>query len=371
MARKRKLQPRRKSTGLSAGPTNSFYSFLEYVRLDVDRKELIDKIKVYVKSNFSKSDQKIILSAPEWAFAYDRGLAATIYWSEINGIFPQKWDKDAKIRKSIAELKRRGQDAIDELAREKRQPIRSLSPAEISRERISDFIAEIEHVLDSFGTKLWKSNTSEFSIYNELLKVNGTLAMANAVIAYYQPIAGEFQELIEKKTPDLVEGYSYMSVQARKQYLAFLNSVIADAQRFALGKKATRAPRKPKTKTAVKQVERIQYLPSSAEFKLTSVHPETIVGAERVLLFNTKTRVLTELVNEKSGGFQVKGTTIQGIDAVQSRSTKLRKPDQFLPIVMIKTPLQYSREWKKLTTKTQSANGRINKDTIILRALNK
>ena len=91
----------------------------------------------------------------------------------------------------------------------------------------------------------------------------------------------------------------------------------------------------------------------------------------RVYLFNVKTRALTELVCQKSCGFEVKGTTLQGVDLETSRVTKLRKPEVFIPMVLKKTSNQINKEWSSLTTKTTIANGRINKDTIILRAMNK
>ena len=88
-------------------------------------------------------------------------------------------------------------------------------------------------------------------------------------------------------------------------------------------------------------------------------------------LFNTKTRVITEYVTNSAKGFEVSGTTLKNIDTSSSRSTRLRKPDAFLPIILKKTANQINKEWQSLTTKTTVPNGRINKDTVLLRVLDK
>jgi hypothetical protein len=92
----------------------------------------------------------------------------------------------------------------------------------------------------------------------------------------------------------------------------------------------------------------------------------------RLYTFNVKYKELTEYVCQKSIGFEVKGTTILGLDADLSRSTKLRKPDDFIKAVLTKSANQIRKEWSELTTKTKDkVNGRINKDTILVRVMAK
>ena len=67
----------------------------------------------------------------------------------------------------------------------------------------------------------------------------------------------------------------------------------------------------------------------------------------------------------------VKGTTIQNFDKDMSRQIKLRKPEEFISIVMSKTHLQINKEWNTLSTKSSVPNGRINGDIILLRVMNK
>jgi hypothetical protein len=77
-------------------------------------------------------------------------------------------------------------------------------------------------------------------------------------------------------------------------------------------------------------------------------------------------------VSERTSGFEVRGSTIYGISAERSRSIRLRKPEEQLPTFLTKTPTAIAKFWDGLTTKTiDEVSGRINKDTILLRALDK
>ena len=58
-------------------------------------------------------------------------------------------------------------------------------------------------------------------------------------------------------------------------------------------------------------------------------------------------------------------------DKEQSIKIRLRKPNDILPLVLNGTPIQLQKELSALKTKVQVPNGRINKDTLLLRVLDK
>ena len=96
-----------------------------------------------------------------------------------------------------------------------------------------------------------------------------------------------------------------------------------------------------------------------------------MVGQTRLFTFNTKTRILSEYITQAANGFEISGTSLKNFDKVNSRCTKLRKPDEFIAIVQNKSVTQIDKEFKQLTTKVNVPNGRLNMDTILLRALDK
>lgn len=366
MARKaKKVFSRKARTGIAAAPTTSFHAFNDYIRVDVDRKEIASVIKTYIRKQLPKEEAQKALAAPEWMYQAKYFLASTIQWKEMEREFPPKWNAQ-KVLDMISEFVAKGEQKIREKAEEEQPLIPKKSVADLVKERTSLFIGAIEERLDD-----WE-NQEKYSLYNEMRKDDVPYVTAKAVVDYYTPLLEEITELVEKKTDDLVEAYGYMKIPTRKKYLQFISSLITDAEKYMATKKAIRKARKPKVKSADKQVQRMNYMKENKEFKLMSVHPSQIVGARRVYLFNTKYRALVELVSDKPQGFEVSGSTIKGIDADASRQVRLRKPEEFLSVVQQKTPLQINKEWSTLTTKTTTnVNGRVNKETIILRALDK
>lgn len=370
-----KVYSRRAQTGIAAAPVNSYHWFNDYIRTEVDKKEISSVVKSYIKKNFPKEETKLALRAPEWMYTGMPFLASIIAWKEKGFPFPTDGSYEKTLRKNIEDIIEAGRNKVDSEEEvdndtERKPTLTKKSPAEIVKERASDFIAEIESVIDIWGSGVYL-DIENYSPYNELQKIDAPYNLAKSVMDYYTPILDEAIELVNKKTPDLVEGFRHMSVKQRREYLSLLKRIVEDVEKYLLSKKALRKTRKPKVKTADKQIEKLTYLKESAEFKLVSIPAAQVIGASRLYLFNTSSRILTELVCRLTKGFEVKGTTIQGIDEEKSRQTLLRKPNEFLPIVQNKSPLQINKEWLTLTTKSNPANGRVNKDTILLRALDR
>ena len=363
-AKIKKVYSRRARTGIAAAPTNNFNHFNDYLRLEVDKKELSQVIKDYIRKNLKKADAQVALKAPEWAFTALPYLSATISWKNLGNPFPSHWKGEEVIKKRIAEILEKGRKKA-EVKEEEPSDIPKRTIADIVKERTSDFIAGIEEKIDAFP------EVTGLSVYDELKKIDAPNNTAKGVYEFYLPQLKEMQELITKKPEDLVEAYRHMTAREKKAYMKFLEDIVTDAERYMASKKAQRKTRTPKVKTADKQVARLTYLKESKEHKLVSINPTNVVGANRIYLFNVKSRLITELVCRLAQGFEVNGTTIKGIDEDISRNIRLRKPEEFLPLALKKTPNQINKEWGKLTTKSGKANGRINKDTIILRALDR
>jgi len=163
-----------------------------------------------------------------------------------------------------------------------------------------------------------------------------------------------------------------MSTAVRKKYLAFLEHIVADATRYMMAKKATRKVSVPRPKSAYSQIAKMNFAKESKEYKITSIDPLLIVGARRIWVFNTKYKHLTEFVSNERDGFTVKGSTLQKIDGDRTRRITLRKPKEFLPIIQSNTQKQIETAYRQLTTKSQPRkDGRINKDTLIMRVFEK
>ena len=246
------------------------------------------------------------------------------------------------------------------------EPVKRKSPSELLGEKTNEFIGEIEGFVDEYTTGTLDKN---WSIYNEMIKVNSAAQTAHDTIKYYKSTQEELRELLEDKTEDLVEGYSHMTLKQQKDFYKFITSIITDCEKFLISKKATRKPRKKKATPAHKQVSKVLYLPSSPEYKIVSVSPEKMVGADQMYLFNTKTRVMKYLVSDRRDGFQVKGSTVTGFCAERSFKKMLRKPEEYISLLGKGSKTKTLKELKALKTKEGTTDGRINRDTIILKVL--
>lgn len=162
------------------------------------------------------------------------------------------------------------------------------------------------------------------------------------------------------------EGNEHISHEDRKKAIATLEGIIGDMTRTEVTKKVSRKPRRKKQVSAEKLVDKLNFKAKDDEFKIESIPRVHIIGAKVLYIFNTKYRTLIEYVSDT--GFSVKGQGLLNYDPDKARSIKLRSPEEFLPIVLSKTPKQIDKEWKQLTTKTAAANGRFTKDMVILRA---
>lgn len=245
--------------------------------------------------------------------------------------------------------------------------------AEILASKIDDFICEVESVVDEYHDKTVILDAPNYSVYNELKKINAPKPLAQKVYDYYKPLYDEIDELVTKKTPDLVEGYKHLkSVKEKKDYLAFIKNIIDDCQKYLNAATAAkvRTPRQPRAKKKVpveKLVAKVKYQKESTDYKLTSVDPAAIVGASEVYLFNTKYRHLVQLVAASVDGFSIKGTTITNFSEESSLRKTLRKPEEVLTEIGGTTKARASKLFLDLKTKAAPANGRLNEETIILK----
>lgn len=362
MAIKRKTRKAPPKTGILAAPYTSFNDLNNYLRTETDRKDVAGVIRTQMRQDYSGDELRLMLNAPDYFYHFNALPATVILWRQ-KGLTPVNgWNFDGIMSKFYGEVR----DAAEKKAEEPK-PIKGMikTPHELMKEKTERFLAEVEYIVDQYP------HQPKFNMYNEMTLVSLAAVSARTVFDYYERLLDELRELVEKRTPDLVEAYDHLSVKERKAYYEFIKELVLDAKKYILAKKATRAIRTPRVKTADRQVAKLQYAKTSDEFKLTSINPMSIIGSMRLYVFNTKTRTVGEYLTQSSKGFQMKGTTLQGWDKERSRQTRLRKPEEGLNMIQTKTPTAIGKWWTTLTTKTNPCNGRINNDTILLRVFDR
>ena len=334
----------------------AMYETIRHLNYFYDKKDSKAWVLEYAKKHMKAAELKALRSVDD-ADLIAVGRQCRMY---CNGAPIKKSQIDEKLRSVFQSKSKQAEAPANPLAK----PAVSISPAERLQNKTSDLIAQIESVLDTVGVKA-ETEWQEFSAYNELQKIAAAAVTAKAVVNYYSPLKAELEELLKKKTADLVEGYSHLKLKDQKVLLKFVSNVVDEAEKYLSSKKAAVSTRKPKVKSSAALVSKLKYAKDSAEFKVTSVDPTKLIGAEKALLFDTKTRTITLLVAQSASGMSVKGTTITGFDTAEKK--KVRKPEVSLSEFLKSTRLKVDGAFKKLTTKASAGNGRCNATTILLK----
>jgi len=242
------------------------------------------------------------------------------------------------------------------------QPTNVVSIQDRIENRASELIGDLEQQVDVFIL----NGKNDFDVAEWFRNRAVKAQVANKIKEYYQPIYAEAYDALRSTDPDIKYAYKHWKKSELKAYVAFLQSIIAMCETQATVVKATRKPRKKKVKPAAVLVAKMKYKEKNET--LTSIKPTDIVGAFQLWVFNDKTKALT-VYNAVGAGLSVKGSTITGFDEKSSVTKTVRKPDVILPRLLEGGKIVLRKLMDELKTKEKAATGRINTDTIILRAI--
>jgi hypothetical protein len=237
------------------------------------------------------------------------------------------------------------------------------SVASVARNTTNDMICVVEEALD-------KGTINMENFYTWLKEKEVKPAQAKAISEYYQPWLQELEEVLTTKDDDLKYAYRNMNKKQLKDRISFFKSMMSDCESMVSNnrKVVVRKTRLKKPKTADKVVSKIKFQKEHTDLKIVSIDPSKIVGASALWALNTKTNVLAHYVASDAKGLSVKGTTIIGYSD-KSQQKKLRKPADSLSAITSSTAKAAERAFESLTTKASNTNGRINEQTILLRAI--
>lgn len=369
--RKKKAVVRRRS-GIAAAPFDrGIDAVMSYFLTEIERKDLIGTIKAYAKTIVSKDDMKFINAHPDYKFynhTHYCATAAFLQYSSDTNDRVEYWK--GCLTKYIHNLLAPGRELYNQAIIKKADSdaVRSISPMERLQNKIK---ATVMQTLLELEDQWIEGEKATLDLYQEFKRHGLPASAAGPVREVVEGWLLDYEDAYHKRCPDAVEGYSHLKRPEINRRIKACQSMLSDLDKLKSAAKAVRKTKVKGPRAADKQVTRLQYKVEDNDFKLVSIPPIQIVGRARLYTFNTKSRVLTEYVTGVATGFEVSGTSIKNFDKVSSRAVKLRRPDDFIPLILNKTPKQIDGEWKNLTTKSSVPNGRLNKDTILLRALDK
>jgi hypothetical protein len=238
------------------------------------------------------------------------------------------------------------------------------------REQVSILIGELEQIEDSFivGSQGTTKECTDIQNYIKARNIRGV--QATRIAEWFRRRIDPIETLLHGKADEqLREAYSIYTKKQLKEYLKWLNCLILACQQQVEISKKLRSPRRRKPKDPIKIVKNLKYKKEDTEWKVKSIPCYKIVGSEKVVLFNTKTRICSILEADTRHGLSVKGTTIIGFDAEKSKSKKLRKPEALLKAIRENGGIRSIKNaFSSSNTQEKEAKGRVNEDTLILAA---
>ena len=330
--------------------------------------------KAQVKSVKQEGERAVSFTSLKIARAMNLGMVAThegsLAYSEVRpGISCTEAHDDSVVLKSeINRAIKAASNRIKMKAIVDDGVTKQVSPLErLSNKVNNSIIAELELMIDSKGWTESQTKVQELNLIS-LLKANSIpLKGLQEVYTWLRKYEESLDGALNKTNEFDIEGWAFCSKPAIKNRLKAIKGMIDQLDRYSSANKKTRAPRKKKEKSAALQTKKLQYQESDDDFGVRSISPLSLPGARVFLAFNTKYRKLQVYISDSP--FTVKGTSLLGWNEEKSFSLTLRKPEDLLPIAVNKTEKQFMKAVDALSTKRGKVNGRMNKDTILLRTL--
>lgn len=167
---------------------------------------------------------------------------------------------------------------------------------------------------------------------------------------------------------DYVESFESYSNTEMKQHIAWWERVYKDCETWEANKKKQRKPRKYKPPSKEKLAKKVKYKEEDKDLKLVSEQPINLIGCSAVIVYNTKNRKLGIYeATHKHHGLTVKGTTLLNYDLNGALQKTVRKPQELMEKLNTGGLQAIKNTFNALSTTETKLNGRLNKDTILVR----
>jgi hypothetical protein len=133
--------------------------------------------------------------------------------------------------------------------------------------------------------------------------------------------------------------------------------------------KILQKPRAKKVKPAEELVKKLKFRVTDDKLGITSVPPATIIGAQYVVVYNTKNRKMGMYIAKTSAGSGVKGTSITEFTEKSFQKTLRKPPEQLKEFKEQNTQKRIETWFGKIKATETVMNGRFNEDLIILKVM--
>ena len=357
--------------------------------------------------DYTKEQIKQAKAAPSYVLSITAGISCKTlldgapdyvekenqYWESLPGTMGSKRPVSEFIKDRVAKAIEAGSKVVVEKKEEEKAKANVYVPS--IQERLTEQARiqseAIDEWLEGWIVDPKSFDPKGFDFKKHFQDLGVTQAHARKLKGFYENELKDYDELERmptagqlKKMDDLTadlweqlkEGYSHLKKADIKMYRTAIGELMTALDFVIESAKATRKPRKAKPKSATKLVEKLKFLKVDEKYKLASIDPTQIVGANELWVFNVKTRKLGKYVAQNidpkgmmrdGSGLSVKGTTIIGYNESESIQKTLRKPEIQLKEFKDAGKVKLRKFLEEIATTDTKLNGRCNPDTVLLK----
>ena len=229
---------------------------------------------------------------------------------------------------------------------------------------IVDVAELIESWIDDYIFKLTHNEYNRKKNLNSLLRAyKPKKSDCKSIFDTCCKFRDELDEVIVDRNPDLIEGYSYLTMSKIKKLREFIDSLCVDIEKYST------ITRKKKKLTPERMLRKFKYREALDDATgVLSFDPNKLFTVKTFVAFNVKTNEFFYYTTDNK--FEIKGTTLIGFDEEASYSQKVgRKLDDFILYVASSGAAKAGQFLKEITTKKNKCTGRFNLNTMLFRVL--
>ena len=360
-----------------------------------------------IKEEYSKEDVKAVKAAPNSALSITAAIVARMdmmgaprlakpeadHWLSLPGTMGELKCSIDFLKESVAKYIEAGKDKVAEKEEEEKEKVNVYVPS--IQERIRDQAVEQSEDIDIW-LEGWIEDPNSFdpkgfNFKRHFGSKGVTQAHARKLKSFYEDTLADYDDLDRMPTKgqlakmsehdadmweQLKEGYAHVKKADIKKLRTAISELMVALDFIIDQAKATRKPRKAKPRSADKVISKLKFLKVDEKYKLASINPIDVVGANELWVFNVKTRKLGKYIassidpkglGREGTGLSVKGTTIIGFDEKLSVQKTLRKPDEQLKEFKGAGKVALRKFLEDINTTDTKLNGRSNLDTVLLK----
>ena len=357
-------EPEWKFQPTSETRVSAFAAAFKWYNYHYGKKDAKEMLCQYLEHNGRKVDAKRMRGIPDSQIRITPAWVCRMTLLGLELLEHEQCIIDEQISemlKSKQEVRKSQEEKDDDTA------VQKLTIQDHLREKVSECCGELEGMFDDFvvaGAKM----SANFSPIKLMRGMNISPNMTGTVSAVWELRLVEFNEVLEGKHADLVEGYSHLNKNQLKQCVKFCETVINDCNSYRQLKKVERKPRAKKAVSPERMSSKFKYLKEFDELGLKSESPAKLIGSSEAWLYDTAKRKLIHVMADSHiGTFTVKGSAIVGFDALATVQKTLRKPVEQIKLVMGSKPVA-RKEFEAIKSTETKFTGRGNVNLIILKA---